>query len=73
MTRILSTPIGAELTGLQIVPNLNGHSYVMSNVQHPAATEDLRRYPKKISTDLRAKTDKRGVVGYLEGFPTIRR
>ena len=35
LSRILSTPMGAEATGLQIVENANGFSYIMSNFQHP--------------------------------------
>lgn len=35
LSRILSTPMGAEATGLQIVENAKGFSYIMSNFQHP--------------------------------------
>ena len=35
LSRILSTPMYAEATGLQAVENLNGFSYLMSNFQHP--------------------------------------
>ncbi len=35
LSRILSTPMYAEATGLQAVENLNGFSYIMSNFQHP--------------------------------------
>lgn len=35
LSRIQSCPAGAESTGLQIVDNLNGWSYIMSNFQHP--------------------------------------
>jgi hypothetical protein len=35
LSRILSTPMGAEATGLQVVENANGFSYIMSNFQHP--------------------------------------
>lgn len=34
LSRILSTPAGAECTGLQGVDDLNGWTYVMSNFQH---------------------------------------
>jgi uncharacterized protein len=34
LTRILSLSAGAEATGLQVVENLNGHAYIMSNNQH---------------------------------------
>lgn len=36
LSRILSLPAGAESTGLQVVENLNGFPYIMSNFQHPA-------------------------------------
>jgi secreted PhoX family phosphatase len=35
LSRILSTPMGAEATGLQVVENAYGFGYVMSNFQHP--------------------------------------
>jgi len=39
LSRILSGPMYAELTGLQAVENLNGHGYLMSNFQHPGEQE----------------------------------
>ncbi|CAM3967772.1 PhoX family protein [Bordetella tumulicola] len=35
LTRILSTPAGAESTGLHAVDEVNGWTYIMSNFQHP--------------------------------------
>jgi hypothetical protein len=35
LSRILSVPMYAEATGLQVVENQNGYSYIMSNFQHP--------------------------------------
>jgi secreted PhoX family phosphatase len=35
LSRILSVPMGAEATGLTIVPNQNGFAYITSNFQHP--------------------------------------
>ena len=35
LSRILSVPMYAEATGLQVVDDANGFSYVMSNFQHP--------------------------------------
>ena len=37
LSRILSCPAGAECTGLHVVDDLNGWSYVMSHFQHPGA------------------------------------
>ncbi len=34
LSRILSTPAGAESTGLHAVTNINGWTYIMSNFQH---------------------------------------
>jgi secreted PhoX family phosphatase len=68
-TRIFSAPIGAENTGLQVVENWNGHAYLMSNIQHPAAREDLKQYPAAIKETLGEKVDQRGVVGYIGGLP----
>lgn len=70
--RILSAPAGAEHTGLQVVPALNGHAYIMANVQHPGAATDLKRYPEEIRKGLRGKIDQRGAIGYLGGLPALR-
>jgi secreted PhoX family phosphatase len=70
--RIFSAPIGGENTGLQVVEDWNGHAYLMSNVQHPAASDDLKQYPKAIKETLGEKVDQRGVVGYIGGLPGIR-
>lgn len=73
LTRILSAPAGAEHTGLQVVTNLNGHSYIMSNIQHPGAAGDLKQYPDAVKGGLRKKIDQRGSVGYLGGLPALQR
>ena len=70
-TRVLSAPIGGELTGLQVVPNANGYAYIMSNIQHPGAANDLKSYPPEIRNDLRQRVDQRGRVGYLGGLPAV--
>jgi secreted PhoX family phosphatase len=35
LSRILSVPSGAEATGLHVVDDINGWTYIMSNFQHP--------------------------------------
>nr|WP_312539647.1 MULTISPECIES: alkaline phosphatase PhoX [unclassified Moraxella] len=35
LARILSTPAGAESTGLHAIDEINGFTYIMSNFQHP--------------------------------------
>lgn len=54
LTRLASAPIGAEWTGLQVVENANGFAYLMSNVQHPGAANDLGKYPEEICAGMRA-------------------
>lgn len=70
-TRILSAPIGAELTGLQPVADVDGYAYVMTNVQHPGAANDLKQYPAEIREVMRQVVDQRGRVGYIGGLPAI--
>ena len=70
-TRILSAPIGGELTGLQVVPNVDGYAYLMTNIQHPGAANDLKQYPPEIRSTLRQAVDQRGRVGYVGGLPAI--
>ncbi|KAF0206174.1 MAG: hypothetical protein FD173_334 [Gallionellaceae bacterium] len=72
--RIFSAPIGGENTGLQVVENWNGHSYLMGNVQHPGASDDLSGYaPAYIREELAGKVNKKGIVGYIGGLPSIKR
>ncbi|WP_235550057.1 alkaline phosphatase PhoX [Paenibacillus sp. Soil724D2] len=73
LSRILSIPAGGEATGLQVVDNLNGFSYVMSNMQHPG-DEMILPEPLKGQVDAvinKTYDNKRaGVVGYVSGIPT---
>lgn len=71
-SRLLSLPVGSESTGLQVVEGWNGHGYLMSNIQHPAATEDLMNYPSAITEGLAKKISKKGVVGYIGGLPSFK-
>ena len=34
LSRLMSMPVGAEATGLHVVDDLNGWTYIMSNFQH---------------------------------------
>jgi len=70
LVRILSLPMGAESTGLQVVDNLNGHAYIMSNYQHAGdknstAQATFDRIKGLINTD-------KAEVGYLGGLPAMR-
>lgn len=73
LTRIFSAPAGAENTGLQMVDDYNGHAYLMANVQHPAATRELARYPASTRERMTHRIDRRGIVGYLGGLPGMAR
>lgn len=70
--RILSAPIGGELTGLQVAPDANGFAYIMSNVQHPGAANDLKIYPVEVRETLRRLVDERGRIGYIGGIPAMK-
>ena len=41
LSRILSVPMYAEATGLQVVDDANGFSYIMSNFQHPGEQSQM--------------------------------
>lgn len=81
LTRILSLAAGAEATGLQVVDNLNGHAYIMSNNQHQgdwlkSTPKELRAQMEKRAGELWGK-NRHGVnnfrleahVGYIGGLP----
>jgi secreted PhoX family phosphatase len=63
LTRILTTPYGAETTGVYFYPNLNGHAYVKVQVQHPYGESDQAK--KQSDDDLRSYT------GYLGPLPAM--
>ncbi|MDE2604292.1 MAG: DUF839 domain-containing protein [Burkholderiales bacterium] len=74
LSRILSTPSGAESTGLQSVDEINGWTYVMSNFQHPGDWESPLHDVVKATLDplVRANfKDRYGAsVGYLTATPS---
>lgn len=41
LSRLMSMPSGAEATGLHVVDDLNGWTYIMSNFQHPGDWSSL--------------------------------
>jgi len=72
LSRILSTPTGAECTGLHAVDEINGWTYIMSNFQHPGefiktASSDV----KKLETLIKQNYNQgySAVVGYLTADP----
>lgn len=71
LTRILSAVAGAENTGLQVVEDLNGHSYIMSNQQHWG--DLLSSVPAALKTELLSKIDRfQAPVGYIGGMPVVK-
>lgn len=56
MTRIFSTPYGAETTGPYWHPDINGWSYMMVVVQHPYGESDQ---------DKRFESDATGIQGWI--------
>jgi secreted PhoX family phosphatase len=70
LTRILTLTAGAESTGLQVVENLNGHAYIMSNAQH------YGDFPSSINAELKAQLTPmidrfNAPVGYIGGIPGL--
>ncbi len=74
LARILSIPAGAESTGLQVVENLNGFAYLMSNFQHAGDWLPIHAGVKDALDPLvnSAFRDKQSAaVGYLSGLPAF--
>jgi uncharacterized protein len=72
LTRILSTPAGAESTGLHAVDEINGWTYIMSNFQHAGDWGSVHKQVQSTLDPLvRANfKDRYGAsVGYLTGDP----
>jgi hypothetical protein len=71
LSRLASMPAGAESTGLQVVDNMNGHSYIMSNAQHLA--DFTKTTPDALKTALTPKIDKFDApFGYIGGIPGLK-
>jgi len=75
LTRLLSTPAGAESTGLHAVDDMNGFAYIMSNFQHAGDWSSSLHAKVRTTLDplIRANyRDRYGAaVGYLTGFPIL--
>jgi secreted PhoX family phosphatase len=71
LTRILSAVSGAENTGLQIVEDMNGHAYIMSNSQHHG--DFISTHNAASKTTLTPMIDKFDAnVGYIGGLPALK-
>jgi len=84
LSRVLSVAAGAESTGLQVVEDMNGHAYIMSNNQHQG--DWLSSQPAAAVTSLKAKAEElygknsygtlnyylQADVGYIGGMPAVK-
>jgi len=71
LARILSVPAGAEVTGLQVVEDLDGYSYIMSNYQH--AGDLSKEIDPELKTKLTPVIDKsKAAIGYISGLPAFK-
>jgi secreted PhoX family phosphatase len=74
LSRIMSVPAGGEATGLQVVDDLNGFSYIMSNLQHPG---DEMILPEPLKSEVNGfinqywDNKRAGSVGYISGIPSL--
>jgi secreted PhoX family phosphatase len=74
LSRLLSAPAGAECTGLEVVDDINGFAYIMSNFQHAG---DWNSVHDVVSADLEPLINANyrqgygAAVGYLTGLPTL--
>ncbi len=71
LSRIASVTAGGESTGLQVVENLNGHTYIMSNAQHLG--DFTKTTPQALKAELETKIDKfNAPFGYIGGIPELK-
>ncbi|MBB5447065.1 MULTISPECIES: PhoX family phosphatase [unclassified Paraburkholderia] len=74
LTRLLSTPAGAESTGLHAVDELNGWTYIMSNFQHAGDWGSQHTPALRDTLDPLVRANYRdrfgASVGYLTADPT---
>ncbi len=63
LTRIETTPYGSETTSVYVYPNVQGHAYLMSVVQHPYGESDEDK--------LKSPADAKAYMGYIGPMPTL--
>lgn len=63
LTRIETTPYGSETTSPYFYPNIGGHAYIMSVVQHPYGESDTDK--------LENAGQARAYTGYIGPFPAM--
>jgi hypothetical protein len=70
LARILSVPMAAEVTGLTLAPDYNGHAYLMANFQHPG-DESIKAYKGADHAEVVSKINakwgdrKKAAIGYI--------
>jgi len=72
LSRIMSMPAGAEATGLGIVENLNGWTYITSNFQHAGDWLPKLHDKVKSSLDPLIKKNFNGAYGSAVGYITAK-
>src|SRR3546814_19538453 len=60
LTRIASTPYGAETTSLYYYPNVNDFGYIMAVIQHPYGESDSDKVSAR-SAERRSRSEERRV------------
>ena len=63
LTRIETTPYGSETTSVYIYPDIEGHAYLMSVVQHPYGESDEDK--------LKSPADAQAYLGYIGPMPKL--
>ena len=68
LTRVLTTPYGAESTGVYWYPDINGHAYIKTQVQHPYGESDTDKVDADPAT---AAEQRQSYTGYIGPLPSL--
>ena len=84
LSKVLATPAGAEVTGLQAIDNINGFAYIMSGFQHAgdlsynsttgAGSLNSATVPAALMSAVSSNwggINKKSPVGYISGLPVV--
>lgn len=71
LTRIMTTPYGAETTSPYFYNNIGGHGYLMSVIQHPYGEEDGLNSKSEMKQLTKTKHDIQAVTGFIGPLPRI--
>ncbi|HKE15679.1 MAG TPA: alkaline phosphatase PhoX [Kofleriaceae bacterium] len=63
LDRILTTPYGAETTGVYFYPDVGGHAYIKAQVQHPFGESD--------QDQMKSADELRSYTGYIGPLPKM--